>query len=348
MIGKTRSLAVTLGDIAKKVGFSVTTVSRALGGHDDVAEKTRRLIVQTAEEMGYRPNITARRLQQQRTDTLGFVIPTSGPRFSDPFFSELLAGMGNEAAIHDFDLLVSAHAPDTPEETHAYERLVRERRVDGVMLTRTRVTDARIAYLLEQDFPFVAFGRTQVTGSYAWVDVDGELGVFNAARHLIELGHRDIAIILPPADLQFTVYRRAGFYRAMEAHGLTVNPEWEANGDLTERGGYAVARRLLAGSGRPTAIIAGNDLMAIGAMRSAREHGLDVGHELSVVGFDDITLAENAHPPLTTVRQPIQEIGRRVCRMLVQMLSGERSEKDRCQVFEPKLVIRESIGPPLG
>jgi LacI family transcriptional regulator len=342
-------MPVTLKDIAKKVGFSVTTVSRALGGYDDVAEETRRLIMQTAEEMGYRPNIMARRLQKQRTDTLGFVIPTFGPRFSDPFFSELLTGMGNEAASHDFDLLVSTRPPNTSEEALAYERLVRERRVDGLMLTRTRINDARIAYLLEHNFPFAAFGRTRIEGAYACVDVDGELGVFDATQHLIELGHRDIALILPPADLMFTVYRRDGFYRAMEAHRLAVEPAWEESSDLTERGGYAAASHLLSGSRRPTAIIAGNDLMAIGAMRAAREAGLNVGQDLSVVGFDDITLAEHAHPPLTTVRQPIYEIGQRVCRMLVRILAGEPLRENESQVlFEPDLVIRDSSGPPPG
>jgi LacI family transcriptional regulator len=341
-------MPVTLKDIARKVGFSVTTVSRALAGYGDVAEDTRRLIVQTAEELGYRPNILARRLQKQRTDTLGFVIPTFGPRFSDPFFGELLAGIGNEAARHDFDLLVSTRPPDTPQEAQAYERLVQGRRVDGMILTRTRSEDARIAYLLEQNFPFAAFGRTQIEGVFACVDVDGEQGIFDAAGHLIKLGHRDIALILPPENLMFTQYRRAGFYRALEMYGLPAQPEWETHSDLTERGGYAVACRLLQGARRPTAIVAGNDLMAIGAMRAAREHGLSVGQELSVVGFDDITLAEHAHPALTTVRQPIYEIGLQVCRMLVRILQGDaRTESDECQsLFRPELMVRQSSGPP--
>jgi LacI family transcriptional regulator len=343
------AVPVTLKDIAKRVGFSITTVSRALGGYDDVADETRHLIVQTAQEMGYRPNVMARRLQKQRTDTLGFVIPTFGPRFSDPFFSELLAGMGNEAASHDYDLLVSTHPPDTPEEAQAYERLVRERRVDGVIVTRTRIKDARIAYLLEQDFPFAAFGRTQVDGKYACVDVDGELGVFQATQYLIEQGHREIGIIKASADLMFALHRCGGFVRALELHGLAVEPTWAEQGDLTERGGYAAASRLLTGSKRPTAIIASNDLMAMGAMRAARENGLTVGRDLSVVGFDDIPLAEHAHPPLTTVRQPVYEIGRQVCRMLVQILAGEPPHVEARQVlFEPELVIRDSCGPPLG
>jgi LacI family transcriptional regulator len=336
-----------LKDIAEKVGYSVTTVSRALGGYDDVAEDTRLLIVQAAEEMGYHPDVVARRLQKQRTDTLGFVIPTSGPRFSDPFFSELLAGIGNEAASHDFDLMVSTRPPDTVDESEAYRRLVRERRVDGLILTRTRINDTRIAFLLAHEFPFAAFGRAQVDKPYAYVDVDGELGVFEATRYLVELGHRDIALILPPPDLMFTVYRRAGFYRALKGNDRTLEREWEENGDLTERGGYAVASRLLAQTPRPTAIVACNDLMAIGAIRAAREQGLRVGQELSVVGFDNIPLAEHTHPPLTTVHQPVYEIGRMVCRMLARILAGEPFDATEFQVlFEPDLVIRDSTGPP--
>lgn len=338
---------VRLKDIAEKVGYSVTTVSRALGGYDDVAEETRLLIVHTAEEMGYHPDVVARRLQKQRTDTLGFVIPTSGPRFSDPFFSELLAGIGNEAAARDYDLMVSTRAPDTVEEAEAYERLVRERRVDGLILTRTRINDARIAYLVDQEFPFAAFGRARIDKPYAYVDVDGELGVFEVTQHLVELGHRDIALILSPPDLMFTVHRRAGFYRAIRTNDLTLERKWEESADLTERGGYAVASRLLARSWRPTAIVACNDLMAIGAIRAAREQGLRVGQDLSVVGFDDIPLAEHTHPPLTTVHQPIYEIGRRVCRMLARILAREPFEANEFQMLlKPELVIRDSTGPP--
>ena len=153
---------------------------------------------------------------------------------------------------------------------------------------------------------------------------------------------------LPPENLMFTQYRRAGFYRALEMYGLPARPEWEMHGDLTERDGYAAACQLLQGARRPTAIVAGNDLMAIGAMRAAREHGLSVGQEFSVVGFDDITLAEHAHPALTTVRQPIYEIGLQVCRMLVQILQAAALPEpgQRQSLFEPELVIRQSSGPP--
>jgi len=336
-------MPVTLRDIAQRVGFSVTTVSRALAGYEDVAEETRQLILKTAQEMGYHPNIPARQLQKQRTDTIGFIIPTFGPRFSDPFFTELLAGIGNEAARHDFDLLVSTRPPDTPEEEQAYERFVMGRRVDGMLITRTRLHDRRIAYLLEKNFPFVAFGRTQTNGDFCFVDVNSEEGIREVTSYLIARGHRRVAIILPPENLMFTSYRRLGFRRALEESGLELVEELVEIGDLTERGGYEAAQRLLSLSSPPTAIVACNDLMALGAIRAARERGLIVGEDIAITGFDDIPLAEHAIPPLTTVRQPIYEIGCRICQMLVHLLEGNPLP-ERQVILTPELVIRESSG----
>jgi len=336
-------MPVTLRDIAQRLNLSITTVSRALHGYDDVAEETRRKVLALAEELGYRPHTLAQRLQKGRTDTIGFIIPTFGPRFSDPFFSELLAGIGNEAARHDHDLLVSTRPPDTPEEEKAYEQFVMGRRVDGILITRTRVHDWRIKYLLEKGFPFVAFGRAMVEGHFCYVDVDGEEGIRLVTRHLMELGHRRIAIILPPSDLMFTIHRRQGFVRALEEGGIELDEELVERGDLTERGGYEAALRLLDRPHPPTAIVACNDLMALGAIRAAQEHRLKVGRDIAITGFDDIPMAEHATPPLTTVRQPVYEIGRRICQMLIYILEGKPLLE--CQVIlQPSLVIRESSG----
>jgi len=336
-------MPVTLRDIARRLNISVTTVSRALHGYDDVAEETRQKVLALAEELGYRPHILAQRLQKGRTDTLGFIIPTFGPRFSDPFFSELLAGIGNEAARHDYDLLVSTRPPDTVEEVNAYEQFVMGRRVDGILITRTRVYDQRIVYLLEKEFPFVAFGRSQVEGDFCYVDVDSEEGIRLITHHLIEMGHRRIAIILPPPELMFSVHRRKGFKRALEESGLGLDEELVETGDLTERGGYEAALRLLDRPHPPTAIVACNDLMALGAIKAAEEHRLRVGRDIAVTGFDDIPLAEHAIPPLTTVRQPVYEIGRRICQMLIYILQG-KPLPERHVILKPTLVVRESSG----
>jgi LacI family transcriptional regulator len=335
-------MPVTLKDIARRVGYSITTVSRALAGYDDVAESTRQLILETAADMGYHPNVTARRLQRQRTDTIGFVIPTHGPRLSDPFFSELLTGIGNYSAEHELDLLVSTQAPG-PEEMKTYERIVRERRVDGLLVVRTRHQDQRIAYLVDQDFPFVAFGRSDVGADFPYVDVDGRAGVRQLAQHLIDLGHRRIAYIAAPSNLMFATHRMAGYQEALAANSLALDEELVTVGELTQRSGRAAGYDLLTRPLRPTAIIASNDLMALGVISAAQGLGLTVGRDVAVAGFDDVPLAEDAHPPLTTVRQPIYEIGQRICGMLIRLLQGEILEEQHV-ILQPQLIVRKSCG----
>jgi len=325
------------------LGLSITTVSRALAGYGDVAPATRQRVLKAAQEMGYVPDITARRLQKGRTDTLGFVIPTSGPRFSDPYFSELLAGIGNEAARHNFDLLVSTRPPDTPEEDAAYRHKVEGRLVDGLLVVRTRVKDRRIEYLSRIGFPFVVFGRSDLEVDFAYVDEDGFRGLELVTQHLIDLGHRRLACIAPPQDLTFTLYRCAGLEATLQRNQIMLQPEYCIHSDLTQRGGFRAANRLLDLSPPPTAIVACNDLMALGAISAAQKRGLIVGRDIAITGFDDIPLAEHSHPALTTLRQPIYEIGRQICDMLIRLIQGE-ALAERHVLLQPELVVRESSG----
>ena len=337
-------MPVKLKDIAREVGYSVTTVSRALAGYDDVAESTRQLILRTAAEMGYHPDVTARRLRSRRTDIIGFIIPTHGPRFSDPFFSEFLAGIGNKAAEREFDLLVSTCAPGA-EELKAYARMVLERRVDGLLVVRTRHQDQRIAYLIDQAFPFVAFGRSDLETDFPYLDVDGEAGIRQLTQYLIELGHRRIAYVSAPPELMFASHRLEGYRGALMANGIPFDENLIAVGELTKASGFEAGRDLLMLDERPTAIVACNDLMALGVVSAAQGLGLAVGHDVSVAGFDDVPLAEHVHPPLTTVRQPVYEIGQRICEMLVHLLQdGTLSE--RHVILQPQLVVRDSCGEP--
>jgi LacI family transcriptional regulator len=333
----------TLKDLAERLGLSITTVSRALAGYGDVAEATRRRVLQAAEEMGYVPDVTARRLQKGRTDTIGFVIPTFGPRFSDPFFSELLAGIGNEAARHNFDLLVSTRAPDTPAEQEAYRRLVEGRLVDGLLVVRTRVKDQRIAYLSELGFPFVAFGRSDMGTDFPYVDVDGGRGMELVAEHLLDLGNQRLAYIAAPEGVMFCRYRQAGLEATLRRNGFSLRSERVVVGDLTERGGFKAMNQLLDLDPRPSAVVACNDLSALGAISAAQKRGLAVGRDVAITGFDDIPLAEHSHPPLTTVHQPIYDIGRRICDMQIRLIRGEELA-ERHVLLEPELVVRESSG----
>lgn len=336
-------MPVTLHDLAREVGVSIATVSRALSGAPGVAEETRQRVLAAARAAHYRPNVMAQRLQKQRTDTLGIIVPTSSTRFGDPFFGDFLAGVGDKAIEHEYDLLVSTRAPEA-DELHTYERMVRERRVDGLIVISTRPHDERILYLLEQDFPFVAFGRSDIDAEFPYLDVDGEYGMYHATRYLIALGHRRIAYISAPYTFMYSTHRLQGYRKALAEHNIPFDEQLIAIGDLRDRSGYNLTRDFLSRENPPSAIIACNDWMASGAIGAARDMGLTVGQDLSILGFDDVPLAQIVHPRLTTVHQPAYEAGWHICDMLIRLLRQETLEQ-RHVLLQPELIVRESCGP---
>lgn len=337
-------MAVTIKDVAKRVGLSVTTVSRALNDFDDVRAETKELIRRTATEMGYVPNTLAQRFQKRKTDTIGLILPTFGPRFSDPFFSELLAGIGNKAANQGYDLLVSTRPPGE-EELLAYRHMVQGYRVDGLVVVRTRKQDERIEYLRSVKFPFVAFGRTEGELDFPFVDEDGIAGMRLVADHLVNLGHKRVACISSPPELMFTQFRFDGLQSRLQEHNTPLDPALICVGDLTQRSGYDQALELIHLPTPPTAIVAFNDLMAFGAMSAAQNSGLVVGRDISIVGFDNTPMASHSHPPLTTVDQPIYQIGSTVCEMLGHLIQGEPL-KEEYILLKPELIARKSSGTP--
>jgi LacI family transcriptional regulator len=333
---------VTLEDIAKATGKSITTVSRALNDYDDVSEATKELVRQVSADLGYVPNIFAQRLQKQHTDTIGLIIPTFGPRFSDPFFSELLAGVGNRAADQGYNLLVATRSPGE-EEVKTYCSMVQGRQVDGFVLVRTRRKDARIECLQKSNYPFVAFGRAEKENDFAYVDEDGVYAMRLVIQHLVSLGHRRIACIAPPPEMMFAAYRMQGFSDGMAEAGIEMDNALVRVGDLTQRDGYEQALAFLDLPNPPTAIVACNDLMAFGAMSAAQDRGFIIGKDISITGFDDIPMAEHSFPSLTTVHQPIYQIGGMVCEMLIQLIRGEEIEKKQI-LLKPELIVRQSSG----
>jgi LacI family transcriptional regulator len=335
-------MTVTLRDIAKRVGKSVTTVSRALNDYDDVSPKTKAEVRRVASEMGYTPSSMAQRLRKQRSDSIGVILPTFGPRFSDPFFSEFLAGVGNTATEMGYDLMVSTRPPNE-QEMAAYRLNVQGRRVDGFIIVRTRCEDPRIEYLHQVSFPFVAFGRTCGFLDFPFVDEDSEYGMQLIADHLVSLGHYHIACISAPSNLTFTSQRLNGISKGLAKHNITLDKDLIRESDLTQGGGFKQASILLDLPNPPTAITACNDLMAFGAMSAAQERGLVVGKDIAITGFNDIPMAEHSHPPLTTLRQPIYRIGNLVCEMLIHIIQGVPLESDQV-ILKPSLVVRQSCG----
>jgi LacI family transcriptional regulator len=337
------TVPVTIREVAKKLKLSVTTVSRALDGYDDVAEDTRRRVGRVARAMGYVPSRAARQLRRQRADVIGYVLPTSGPHFTDPFFSEFIAGLGDEPTSNNFDLLVSTAAPDTTAERQVYARWVQSRLVDGIVINRMRLRDWRARYLGKNDFPFVAHGHTLLSLKLPYIEIDSRWGFEILVKHLVERGHRRIAYIGAPTRLTLQADRLAGYQNGLRAAQIAFDETLVAEGDLTRAGGYQAALRLLDLLQPPTAITGANDLTAAGAMRAARERGLIVGRDIAIAGYDGTDDSEHMPPPLTTLKQPVYEIARRLVKMLLTRIEGKELLEPR-MILQPELIVRASTG----
>ena len=340
----------TIRDIASAAGVSVGTVSNYLNDPQLVAEETREKIHQKIKELDYHPHAAARSLKSRHTHRIGLVPIISpadnrGQYPGDNAFLELLAGLNTLAAENGYDILISA-ATNFNQELKTYERLIGEAQVDGLVIMGIQPQDERLEYLTTKKFPFVAYGRSDITLEYPYVDVDGAAGITTAIRYLAELGHKEIAYITPPKGLMCTRQRWEGYVRGMEENHLIINKEYVLEGGFSERAGQISTHLLMDLPNPPTAILTSNDICAFGAMRALQMRGFQSGKDISVIGFDDISLADHWHPSLTTISQPFREIGFSLMQSLVSIISGDNVLPQI--VLDPKLVIRQSSGPLLN
>lgn len=336
-------MPVTIRDLAEKLTLSITTVSRALDGYDDVAEETRKRVIKAAQEMGYEPSYAARQLRRKRADAIGYILPTSSPSFSDPFYINFLTGLCDEVASQHMDLMVTSCPSDSEKEKHQYRQWVQSRRVDGIVINRTRLHDWRIEFLAQNSIPFVSLGKGETQADYPYVDISDTNGMKQLVTHLVEKGHRRIAFIGAAPELVIHIDRSKGYQQGLAAAGIPFDPALVRQGDLTEEGGYQAAIELIVQPQKPTAIIGCNDLTALGVLRAAKEKGIYIGTELAIAGYDGIKETEYTNPPLTTLYQPTYEIARTLAGMLVKCIEGE-TLAERCIVITPKLIIRASTG----
>lgn len=339
-------MAITLKDIARYTGFSVTTVSRALAGYDDVNLTTKQSIIRAAELLGYQPNLVARQLQAQRTRTIGMVLPQRDLAVTGDFFTELLRGVSDKASEADYDILTSTQIYGSEGEMSAYRRMVGGGRVDGMIIGRARRQDERIAYLLNLNFPFAVSGSATEgePGNYPYIDMDNRSGIQQAAAHLIDLGHQRIGLILPPDGTATSAPRHQGYRDALAAAGLPYDAALVRHAEFQPASGEVAGGELLDAHPDITAIVACSDLMALGAMKAASQRGLSVGDDLAITGFDDIPLAQYANPPLTTVHQPIYEIGRQLAANLIDILEGLPVQPVQT-ILPATLIVRASSSP---
>lgn len=329
--------------LAKELNLSITTISRALDGYDDVSKNTRERVVQAARELGYQPSSAARQLRRKRSDSIGYILPTSSPRFFDPFYSTFINGICDEAASYRMELIVSSSPPGSPDEKSLYRRWIDSHRVDGFVLNRARQGDWRIHFLLENRFPFVTLGKMDTVGDYPCIVANESQSFRELVTLMVNKGHRRIAYIGAQSDLIIQQERQKGYLQGLADHRLPLCQELIAGGDLTEQGGYLATLDLLHLADPPTAILACNDLSALGVYKAVKENGMTVGRDIAVSGYDGIKEAEFADPPLTTVIQPTYEIARKLTMTLLDVIN-KKPMAGITTCVETEIIIRDSTG----
>lgn len=290
-------------------------------------------------ELNYHPNAIARSLVSRSTHTLGLVIARSAEQaFANPFFPEVLRGIGTAIQDEGYTLMLSMTASPAEERT-ATMRLLRQRRVDGVILTSSRTRDRLIDDLLKEEHPFIVIGRVPDYRPVNWVNNDNVAVGAMAVEHLLSKGHRRIGFISGPADLVLTADRRQGYITALAAAGVTVSPELEVDGEFTQEGGHRAMQHLMQLPAPPSAVFCADDLMAVGALtalKEARQH-----RSVALIGVNDDPLTQHLDPPLSTVRIPVFDLGATAARGLIDILN-RRIGGTRQVILPSQLVVRES------
>jgi len=330
---------ISIKDIAAAAGVSHSTVSRALRGSPLLKPETIARIRRIAEQQGYTASAVARSLVTRRTQTIGVVVTT----IADSFVAEVVGGIEETANDHGYSVFL-ANSNAEPEREMKVVHSFAERRVDGIVVTSSRVGALYTPLLSQMHVPIVLINNQHPGEFVHSVMIDNLEASRDAVNHLIGLGHRRIAYLGDRCGYQSDTERFAGYREALDCAGLPFQPELVAHGDGRPEGGLAAMQKLLSLADPPTAVFCYNDMSALGALKAVRDAGLRVPDEISLAGFDDLFVAQYSEPPLTTVRQPRRQMGRLAMETLLKLIEGGSVEE---LIRVPgELVIRRSTAPP--
>jgi LacI family transcriptional regulator len=330
----------TIKDIAKIAGVSVTTVSRALNGYSDVNENTRQKIIEIAKQLNYSPNTLARSLVMNKSKTIGLLVSGLKRESSkDNFTFEVLAGVNQYVGETDYDMILFS-TNSTKQREKTYTQLCRERRVDGAILQGIRIDDPYLQEVVESDIPCVLIDIPIESETVGYVTTDNVLGARKAVQHLIDLGHKNIAMINGHEFALVSQKRLEGYRRALLEANLPFYTHWVVDGKFEEEIAEQEALNLLKQYPEITAFFCASDLMALGVIKAVKKLGKRVPEDIAVIGYDDIFLASYSTPPLSTVAQNIFAMGYEAAKLLIEMLEGKA--ESHVKILETELKIRES------
>ncbi|MBU0972522.1 MAG: LacI family transcriptional regulator [Proteobacteria bacterium] len=326
----------TILDVAKLAGVSTATVSRVINAPETVRQETRAKVTRAMKLCNYKYNALARGFATKRSNTIGLIIPT----INNPVFAESTRGVQDYADQQKIQVILGNTYYQYAQEEGLVETL-REKQVDGLIITTTNPKGAVLKALLDENFPFVLLYSTVKTGLFSAVGIDNYKGGYRATEHLVELGHRRVGMVAGNfSKSDRSLHRWHGYRQCLKDHGIEYDKELLAQTDYSLTGGRDSAKKLLALQRPPTAIFCSNDYLALGAMKGARELGLNLPADLSIVGFDDIQIASYVIPELTTIQQPAYEMGHLGAKLLFQRIKGQA--KPEQLMLESALIVRES------
>jgi DNA-binding LacI/PurR family transcriptional regulator len=330
---------VTIYDIAKAAGVGKSTVSNVLSGKGSVSEETRQRILQYAREMGYRPNLVARNLSQHKTFMIALILPT----ITNPFYPETMEAVEHIVREHEYQTLFCNTHGDFALARQQMERLV-SRWIDGYIIMGSSMDITDVSHYFQQGLPIVLcdWQENESPLGIPQVSVDFYRAGQLAALHLLDLGHRHVAVIV---DEPQQTLRLEGFQSVLKTTGIALDEGMIQLGDSTLESGYAAAQRLLALPAHPSAIFATTDWMALGATEAVLQEGLRIPQDISIIGLDDITVSAHLRPPLTTVAVPKTQLAEETCELLLSQIDGDKDAASSRQV-EPYLVVRQSTAAP--
>lgn len=332
-------MATNIRDVAKAAGVSVATVSKVLNGYTTVNEKTKERVLQIVKEMQFQPNSAARALVGRRSMTLGIFL-TAG--LSHPFFTQILAGMEQSLKLKGYDLIYLAQLSWNKE--YSFVRHCQSRNVEGVVVFGFQYNDMNFEELIESGIPSLFIDLDVKEGRAGYISSDNHDAVERAVEYLHGLKHRRISFLSGNKEFYVSVHRLEGYIAGLTQAGIIFKEEYVAEGDFTREMGYRAMQKLLSLPEPPTSVICCSDMSAVGAMDAIRDAGLSVPEDVSVIGFDDIEIASNVRPALTTIRQDMITIGKKAIELLDDLINDKKLAPPEA-IIPTELIIRESCAP---
>ncbi len=328
----------TIKDVARMAGVSTTTVSHVINQTRFVAEEKVEKVWQAVEQLNYTPSTAARSLKNNQTKSIGMLVSSS----TNPFFAEVVRGIEHYCYQQHYNLILCNTEGDR-DKSRAYMQMLSEKRVDGLLVMCSDNDHLHFDTLASnRKIPMVVLDWGPTGPNTVKIQDNSELGGYLATRHLLELGHREIACLMGEANKPSSQQRLLGFRRALEEAGQTVNEDWLLDGHYDCESGYLLMQQLLAQTSRPTAVFMGNDLMALGAMRAIGEAGLRIPDDISLIGYDNLEISAYFSPPLTTIHQPKRRLGKLAVTTLMNAINDQPTA-DKVRMIDPELIVRSSV-----